>query len=492
MATERAPVFREGLAYDDVLLVPQHSKVLPHQADLKTKFTRNIDINMPLASAAMDTVTEANTAIAMAQAGGIGIIHKNLSIQAQAKEVYKVKKSESVMVSDPITVTPEQTLEDVYKVIDEVGFSGFPVVDKNGKLTGIITSRDMRFEKDLSLKVADLMTKDVVTADESLDIQAAKKLLQKNRIEKLPVVSGEKGLVGMYTVKDIVKAKQHPDASKDSQGRLVVGAAIGAGGDFLERAKALVEAGCDVLIIDTAHGHSQGVIDAVRAVKKEMSAHKFDLIAGNVATAKATRDLIEAGVDAVKVGIGPGSICTTRIVAGIGVPQFTAVFDCATEAKKHGVPIIADGGIKFSGDIVKALAAGASSIMIGSLFAGTDEAPGELIIYQGKTYKQYRGMGSLGAMKQGSKDRYFQSEIEEANKFVPEGIEGRIPYRGPLNNSLYQLLGGIKSAMGYLGAPTLQDLNKNAEFVRISSAALRESHVHDVYITREAPNYKRD
>ena len=490
MVNETIPVLREGLAYDDVLLVPQHSTVLPHQASLKTKFTRNIDINMPLASAAMDTVTEANTAIAMAQAGGIGIIHKNLSIEAQAREVFKVKKSESVMVTDPVTVSPDQTLEDVYKVIDEVGFSGFPVVDSKGSLVGIITSRDMRFEKDLKLKVSDLMTKDVIIADESQNIQDAKKLLQKHRIEKLPVVSS-KGLIGMYTVKDIVKAKQHPEASKDSQGRLVVGAAIGAGGDFLDRAKALIEAGCDVLIVDTAHGHSQGVIDAVKMVKKELSNYKFDLIAGNVATAKATKDLIDAGVDAVKVGIGPGSICTTRIVAGIGVPQFTAVFDCAAEAKKHGVPIIADGGIKFSGDIVKALAAGASSIMLGSLFAGTDEAPGELIIYQGKSYKQYRGMGSLGAMKQGSKDRYFQSEIEEANKFVPEGIEGRI-LLGPLNNTLYQLLGGVKSAMGYLGAATLVDLNTNAEFVRISSAALRESHVHDVYITREAPNYKRD
>ena len=347
MANEKVPVFREGLAYDDVLLVPQHSQVLPHQASLKTKFTRNININMPLASAAMDTVTEANTAIAMAQAGGIGIVHKNLSIEGQAKEVYKVKKSESVMVTDPVTVGPEQNLEEVYKIIDEVGFSGFPVVDEKGSLVGIITSRDMRFEKNMSLKVKDLMTKDVVTADESQNIQEAKKLLQKNRIEKLPVISASKGLIGMYTVKDIVKAKQHPEASKDSQGRLVVGAAIGAGGDFLDRAKALIEVGCDVLIIDTAHGHSQGVLDAVKLVRKELSDYNFDLVAGNVATAKATRDLIEAGADAVKVGIGPGSICTTRIVAGIGVPQFTAVFDCANEAKKHGVPIIADGGIKY-------------------------------------------------------------------------------------------------------------------------------------------------
>ncbi len=479
-----------GLTYDDVLLLPQQSSVLPHQANLESQLTRNLRLKTPIISAAMDTVTEADTAIVMAQSGGIGIIHKNQSIEEQAHDVKRVKKSESGMVTDPVTVSPSDTLSKVMQIMDEVNFSGFPVVD-NGRLVGIITGRDLRFERDLTKKVDEVMTEAVITADEKTTPDQAVEILHKHRIEKLPVMGGDGALLGMYTVKDIRKAKQFPMASKDKAGRLLVGAAIGAGGDFLERAAALVHAGADVLVIDTAHGHSQGVIDAVKQVRAKVSGN-FDLIAGNVATPAGTLALIEAGIDAVKVGIGPGSICTTRIVAGIGVPQFTAVSSCAAAAKEHGIPVIADGGIKFSGDIVKALAAGAGTVMVGSLFAGTAEAPGELIIYQGKSYKQYRGMGSLGAMKKGSKDRYFQGDVEDTGKLVPEGIEGRIPYRGSLGDTMYQLVGGIRAAMGYIGAQTIEKLCKNAEFIQISSAGLRESHVHDVYITREAPNYKLD
>ncbi|NRA64975.1 MAG: IMP dehydrogenase [Pseudobacteriovorax sp.] len=479
-----------GLTYDDVLLTPKHSNVLPQDTDLTSPLTKNIRLKTPLLSAAMDTVTEAATAIVMAQAGGIGIVHKNQSIEAQAADVKRVKKSESGIVTDPVTVKPNDTLSQVIRIMEEVNFSGFPVVE-NERLVGIITGRDMRFEKDLSLKVRDAMTKDVITASAQTNADEAVKILHQHRIEKLPVVDSDQRLLGMYTVKDIRKAKKFPNASKDAAGRLLVGATIGAGGDFLERAKALTEAGADVIVVDTAHGHSQGVLDAVRQVRDRVPG-TFDLIAGNVATAEGTLALIEAGADAVKVGIGPGSICTTRIVAGIGVPQFTAVQNCARAAAEHGIPIIADGGIKFSGDIVKALAAGAGAVMIGSLFAGTDETPGELIIYQGKSYKQYRGMGSLGAMKHGSKDRYFQADVEDSGKLVPEGIEGRIPYRGPLASAVYQLVGGIKSAMGYTGAANMSALKENAEFVRISPAGLKESHVHDVYITREAPNYKLD
>ena len=480
----------QGLAYDDVLLIPQHSQVLPHDAKLETRLTKNLHLKMPLLSAAMDTVTEADTAITMAQSGGIGIVHKNQTIEDQTYDVNKVKKSESGMVTDPVTVTPTDTLSKVVHIMNEVNFSGFPVVD-NGRLVGIITGRDIRFERDHSRLVQDVMTKEVITAEKGTTPDQAVEIIHKHRIEKLPVMDNEGHLVGLYTVKDILKSKKFPNASKDSAGRLLVGAAIGAGGDYVERAQALVSAGVDVLIIDTAHGHSQGVIDAVKTVRSQVNG-TFDLIAGNVATGKATEALIDAGVDAVKVGIGPGSICTTRIVAGIGVPQFTAVSNCAKAAMAHDIPVIADGGIKFSGDIVKALAAGAGTVMIGSLFAGTDEAPGELIIYQGKSYKQYRGMGSLGAMKKGSKDRYFQGDVDDAGKLVPEGIEGRIPYRGPLSNTIYQLVGGIRSAMGYIGAPTISALRENAEFIQISSAGLKESHVHDVYITREAPNYKLD
>lgn len=484
--------FPLGLAYDDVLLVPQHSSVLPHETDLKTKLTRNIELKIPLVSAAMDTVTEDEAAIAMAQAGGIGIIHKNQSIEQQALQVRKVKKSESGMVIDPVTVSPEDTLEQVRSIMSEVQFSGFPVVD-SGQLVGIVTGRDIRFEKDLSRKVKDVMTKQVITVPNGTSPEEAVALIHKHRIEKLPVLGQDgKTLVGLFTVKDILKAKKYPNASKDKHGRLLVGAAVGASGDYLERTTALVQAGVDVIIVDTAHGHSQGVIDAVKKLKETLNSYECDLIAGNIATAEATNDLIDAGVDAVKVGIGPGSICTTRVVAGIGVPQFTAVMACAEAGRRRGVPIIADGGIKFSGDIVKALAIGAQTVMVGSLFAGTDEAPGDLIIYQGKSFKQYRGMGSLGAMRKGSKDRYFQGGIDDVQKLVPEGIEGRISYRGPLGNTIYQLVGGLKSGMGYVGASTIEQLRERANFVRISSAGLKESHVHDVYITREAPNYKLD
>jgi IMP dehydrogenase len=440
----------------------------------------------------MDTVTEAKTAITMAQAGGIGIIHKNLTIDQQAQEVKSVKKSEAGMVTDPVTVHPDDKLRDVLMMIDRVGYSGFPVVENN-KLTGILTSRDIRFEKNYDKPVREIMTYKLVTAPLGTTPEQAVEILHKHRIERLPVVDKDGvTLVGMFTGKDIAKSKQHPHASKDSAGRLLAGAAIGAGGDYVERARALCAAGVDVLVIDTAHGHSQGVLNAVRTIKQSLGQFSFDLVAGNVATAAATKALIEAGVDAVKVGIGPGSICTTRIIAGIGVPQFTAVWNCARAGAEVGVPIIADGGIKFSGDIVKALAAGASTVMVGSLFAGTEEAPGEIIIYQGKSYKQYRGMGSIGAMQKGSKDRYFQGDIEDKGKFVPEGIEGRIAYRGPLSNTIYQMVGGIRSAMGYIGAATIPDLVEKAQFIEISAAGLRESHVHDVYITHEAPNYKLD
>ncbi len=484
--------FRDGLAYDDILLVPKHSQVLPHETDLSTPLTRKISLKTPLVSSAMDTVTESATAIAMAQAGGIGVIHKNLSIEDQAREVRKVKKSESGMVTDPIWVKSSDTVGDVIAIMQKYRFSGFPVVDA-GKLVGIVTGRDIRFEKQIDRPVRDVMTSDLVTAPLGTSPGEAVDIMHKHRIEKLPVLAKDgQTLAGMFTIKDILKSQEHPNASKDSAGRLLVAAAIGAGGDFMDRATALCAAGVDVLVIDTAHGHSQGVLDAVKNVKQKFGSTGVQLIAGNVATGAATLALIECGADAVKVGIGPGSICTTRIVAGIGVPQFSAVLDCARSAKAKGIPIIADGGIKYSGDVVKALAAGASSVMIGSLFAGTDEAPGELIIYQGKTYKSYRGMGSLGAMSQGSKDRYFQGNISDQGKFVPEGIEGRVAYKGPLSQQIYQLVGGIRSAMGYTGSPTIPDLQTNADFVKISNAALRESHVHDVYITREAPNYKTD
>ncbi len=479
----------EGLSYDDVLLVPQASSVLPSQADITGKLSRNISLKKPLISAAMDTVTEAKMAIAMAQLGGIGILHKNLSIEEHAKQVMKVKKSESGMITDPLTVKPSDSVSDVIGLMESHRISGLPVVD-GSKLVGIITGRDIRFEKNHQQLVKDVMTSQVVTAKQGTQLEEAIHILHQHRIEKLPVINDAKQLVGMFTVKDIEKTRRFPDASKDAGGSLLVGAAIGAHGDYLERAAAVIEAGVDCLIIDTAHGHSDGVINAVKQIKKDFQNHDFDLIAGNVASPAAVKALAEANVDGIKVGIGPGSICTTRIVTGVGVPQFSAVLRCAKAAKEFDIPIIADGGIKFSGDISKALAAGANSVMLGSVLAGTDEAPGELTIYQGKSYKAYRGMGSLGAMKAGSKDRYFQGDVKENQKLVPEGIEGRTAYKGALESTIFQLVGGVRSTMGYLGAKNLAELNKRAEFVKITGAGLRESHVHDVYITHESPNYK--
>ena len=437
----------------------------------------------------MDTVTETKTAIAMAQAGGIGIIHKNMSIERQAMQVSQVKRSESGMVINPICASPTETVAGIVRIMNEKNISGVPIVDGE-ELVGIVTGRDIYFEEHDHRPVSQIMTKDVITAAKGATFEEAVAILHKHRIEKLPVVDGRK-IVGMFTIRDIENARKHPDASKDSSGSLLVGAAVGAAGDYIERAYALLQAGVDVLVVDTAHGHSEGVLQAVRDIKKQFRSHEFDMIAGNVATEEAAHDLVAAGADAIKVGIGPGSICTTRIVAGVGVPQFTAVADCA-RAVSGKVPVIADGGIKFSGDIIKALAIGASSVMVGSLFAGTEESPGELVIYQGKSYKSYRGMGSIGAMGSGSKDRYFQSHEDEQDKFVPEGIEGRVAYKGPLASTLYQLVGGIRSGMGYVGASSIPHLQERAKFVRISPAGLKESHVHDVYITREAPNYKLD
>lgn len=482
--------YRLGLTYDDVLIMPGHSNILPHQSKLNSRFSRRILLKSPLVSAAMDTVTESGTAITMAQLGGIGVLHKNMSIKQQASQVRAVKKSESGMVTDPITVGPNDSVAQVIELMNRHNISGLPVLEK-GVLVGIVTGRDIRFEKELNRSVSEIMTKKLITTKEGTSGQKAVEILHRHRIEKLPVLNDLGILVGMFTIKDIEKAKSFPLASKDSHGRLQVAAAIGAGGDYKDRAAALLEEGVDALVIDTAHGHSQGVLNAVKEIRNTFINKEFDLVAGNVATKEATKALIDAGVDAVKVGIGPGSICTTRIVAGIGVPQFTAVKDCAQVGNDLGVPIIADGGVKFSGDIVKALAAGASSVMIGSLFAGTDEAPGELIIYQGKSFKSYRGMGSLGAMSEGSKDRYFQGGIEN-RKLVPEGIEGRVAYKGPLAETMNQLVGGVKAAMGYIGSDCIESLRQDAKFIRISPAGLRESHAHDVYITREAPNYKMD
>jgi len=482
-----------GLTFDDVLIVPSHSEVLPHHTSLETQLTRHIAIKTPLISAAMDTVTESATAIAMAQLGGIGVIHKNLSQEAQAREVERVKKSETGMISNPFTVSPNDTIGDVIRITKELNISGLPVLDA-GHLCGIITGRDIRFEKDMARKVQDVMTKNVITTTIGTSYEEAVSILHRHRIEKLPVLDKDsKKLVGMFTIKDIEKARRHPEASKDSRGRLLVAAAIGAGGDYLERAERLLDASVDILVLDTAHGHSQGVLNACKTINSTFKGkYNFDLIGGNVATAAGAEALIDHGVDGVKVGIGPGSICTTRIVAGVGVPQLTAVLEASRAARKRGIPVIADGGIKFSGDVVKALAAGASAVMIGSLFAGTDEAPGDLIIYQGKTYKTYRGMGSLGAMALGSKDRYFQADVEDKRKFVPEGIEGKVAYKGSIADTVYQLIGGVKSGMGYAGAINIDDLRLKAQFIRITPAGLRESHAHDVIITREAPNYKLD
>lgn len=478
---------RECLTFDDVLLVPAYSEILPRDVDTRTRLSRRIELNIPLLSAAMDSVTESRTAITMARHGGIGILHKNLSPEDQAREVVKVKRAESGMVVSPITVRPSQLLREALATMREHDVSGLPVVEGD-KPVGILTARDIRFERNLDQPVSALMTRELVTVPPGVSVDRAKELLHMHRIEKLVVVDDQGRLEGLITIKDILQADRNPLAVKDERGRLRCGAAIGPGPDRDERAAALVAAGVDVLVVDTAHGHSKGVLDAVRAVKK---AHpQVDVIAGNVATAEATQALIDAGVDAVKVGIGPGSICTTRVVAGIGVPQITAVSDCVAVGERHDVPIIADGGVKYSGDVSKAIAAGASTIMIGSLFAGTDEAPGDLVLYQGRSYKVYRGMGSLGAMRQGSKDRYGQGGTAD-EKLVPEGIEGRVPYRGSLAAIVHQLVGGLRAGMGYTGSATIRDLRKNARFVRITSQGLRESHVHDVIITEEAPNYRQ-
>ena len=478
---------RDALTFDDVLLEPGASEVLPADASTKTRLTRSIDLNIPLISAAMDTVTEARLAIAMAQAGGMGIVHRNLEPAEQAEQVKIVKKFESGMVIDPITINPEQTIGEILDLKERRKISGFPVVEAGAnKLVGILTNRDMRFAEKHE-KVADLMTRELVTIREGAGEDEAKRLLHKHRIERLIVVDSSGRISGLITVKDFEKAQAFPNRAKDEQGRLRVGAASTIGDAGYERSIALIEAGVDVLVIDTAHGHSKGVLDAVYRIKR--ASNQTQVIAGNIATADGAKALIDAGADAVKVGIGPGSICTTRIVAGVGVPQLTAVMDAANAARKANVPVIADGGIKFSGDLAKALAGGAEAAMIGSLLAGSEEAPGEVILYQGRSYKSYRGMGSLGAMARGSADRYFQKEVTDQMKLVPEGIEGRVPFKGPVANIVHQLVGGLRAAMGYVGARNLEELRTKARFVKISSAGLRESHVHDVSITREAPNY---
>ncbi|OGP57571.1 MAG: IMP dehydrogenase [Deltaproteobacteria bacterium RBG_13_49_15] len=480
----------EALSFDDVLLIPGYSDVLPKETNVNTRLTRNITLNIPIVSAAMDTVTESQSAISMAREGGIGFIHRNMSIKAQVTEVDKVKKSESGMIIDPITINPDQPVHEVLKLMEQYHISGLPVI-KDEKLVGIVTNRDLRFENSLNKKVSEVMTKEnLVTVPEGITLEDSKKRLHERRIEKLLVVDSKGRLKGMITIKDIEKIKKYPNACKDGRGRLRVGAAIGVGPDMERRAEALLNAGADVILIDTSHGHSKNVIDAITALKSTFSA--IELIAGNVATAKGAEDLIEAGVDGVKVGIGPGSICTTRIVAGAGVPQITAIMNCRFASGKSGIPLIADGGIKFSGDITKAIGAGAHSVMIGALFAGTEESPGELIIFQGRSYKVYRGMGSQEAMKKGSMDRYYQGDDEDEDKLVPEGIVGRVPYRGSLASNIFQLVGGLKAGMGYLGCRNLEELREKARFQRISVAGLKESHVHDVIITKEAPNYRLD
>ncbi|TMA75088.1 MAG: IMP dehydrogenase [Deltaproteobacteria bacterium] len=475
-----------ALTFDDVLLLPAESDILPRQVDVSAQLTRNVRLRIPLVSSAMDTVTEARTAIAMAQEGGLGFIHKNLTIQQQALEVTKVKKYESGMVVDPVTIEPDAPVHKAVALMRQHEISGIPVT-KNGRLVGILTNRDLRFEKNLDQKVEAMMTRELVTCREGITQDEAKELLHRNRIEKLLVVDDKYQLRGLITIKDIEKTRAHPNAAKDEKGSLLVGAAVGVGPDRDERVHALLQAGADIIAVDTAHGHSRAVLDAVRDLKRNFKG--IEIVAGNVATGDAASALCEAGADAVKVGIGPGSICTTRVVAGVGVPQITAIDSCVRAASRHGVPCISDGGIKYSGDIVKALAAGAHTVMIGSLFAGTEEAPGEVILFQGRSYKSYRGMGSMGAMKKGSRDRYFQDETEDM-KLVPEGIEGRVPYKGPLAMNVFQLVGGLRSGMGYTGCHSIEELRTKAKFVRITAAGLRESHVHDVQVTQEAPNYR--
>ena len=482
-------IIAEAITFDDVLLVPQKSSVLPRDVSLKTKLTKNITLNIPFISSAMDTVTESRLAIALAREGGMGILHKNMTIEEQAEEVDKVKRYEHGMITNPITLNSDSYIKDANNIMRKYKISGLPVVSNDGTLIGIITNRDLKYRKDENARVYDVMTKEnLITASVGITIDEAKQILLANRIEKLPIVDSEYKLKGLITIKDIDKTEQYPNACKDSTGRLRVGASVGVSADVLERVKALVDAGVDLINIDSAHGHSQGIIDTVKKIKANFN---IDVMAGNIVTPEAAKDLIEAGADAVKVGVGPGSICTTRVVAGVGVPQISAVNDVYTLASKHGVSVIADGGIKYSGDVVKAIAAGADVVMIGGLFAGTTEAPGEEVLYEGRKFKVYVGMGSLAAMDRGSKDRYFQDVEADVKKLVPEGIEGRVPYKGNLSDVVYQLIGGLRAGMGYCGTATIEALKKDAKFVKITAAGLRESHPHDVQISKEAPNYQK-
>lgn len=480
----------EAFSFDDVLVLPNYSDILPRDVNVSTKLTKNLMLNIPIVSAAMDTVTEARASISMAREGGIGFIHRNMSVKSQALEVDKVKKSESGMIIDPVTIHPDQLVQEVLKLMEEYRISGVPVTEGD-QLVGIVTNRDLRFETDLEKKVSEVMTKEnLITVFEGITLEDSKRLLHKHRIEKLLVVDKKGRLAGLITIKDIEKIKKYPNSCKDKMGRLRVGAAVGVGPDMEERTEALLNAGADVILIDTSHGHSKNVIDAVKIIKGNFK--DVELIAGNIGTAKGAGDLINAGVDGVKIGIGPGSICTTRIIAGVGVPQITAIMNCRAISSKTGVPLIADGGIKFSGDITKALGAGAHVVMVGGLLAGTEESPGELVIYQGRSYKVYRGMGSIEAMQKGSKDRYYHDDDADGDKLVPEGIVGRVPYRGSLSGNIFQLIGGLKAGMGYVGCRTLNELREKARFIKISAAGMRESHVHDVIITKEAPNYRLD
>src|ERR1017187_1154652 len=489
MINDPEKYFGEGLTYDDVLLIPSYSEVLPRDVDVSTMLTKKIKLNVPIVSAAMDTVTNSTLAIAMAQEGGIGILHKNISIQGQADEVLRVKRSESGMITDPVTLHQDALLKEAFDLMRDNKIGGIPIVDNNHILVGILTNRDMRFEKDLNRPVAEVMTKDnLITTTGVKNLTQAEEILQKFKIEKLPVIDKKRKLIGLITYKDIIKFRSHPNSCKDEYGRLRVGAAVGVTSDVLIRVKALVDAGVDVITIDTAHGHTKGVIDCLKKVKKAFP--KLEIIAGNIATGEAAIALVKAGADAVKVGIGPGSICTTRIIAGVGVPQLTAVYESAKAIKGTGVPVIADGGIRFTGDIAKALAAGAHCIMAGSLFAGVEDSPGETIIYEGRKFKSYRGMGSIEAMEQGSRDRYFQDMEDDIKKFVPEGIVGRVPFKGSLSEVMYQLIGGLRAGMGYCGTPTIKKLQE-AKFIRVTAAGIKESHPHDVFITKEAPNYSR-
>ncbi|SHE52255.1 inosine-5'-monophosphate dehydrogenase [Marinitoga hydrogenitolerans DSM 16785] len=481
-------MFRETLTFDDVLLLPKYSEVTPSLIKTNSLLVKNIYLNTPFLSAAMDTVTESSMAKAMAHLGGIGIIHKNLSIEEQAHEIEKVKKSENGIIYDPVTISPDTTIFKAEAIMHDYKIGGLPVVNEDNKLLGILTNRDMRFEKDSNKKAKDLMTpfKKLIVASPHITIKEAKEILHENKIEKLPIINEKQELIGLITIKDIVSVMEHPNASRDNKGRLLVGAAIGIS-DALERATALINANVDIIVLDSAHGHSKNIIETIKLLKSKFP--ETPIIAGNIATEEASKDLIKAGADALKVGIGPGSICTTRVVAGIGVPQLTAIMDVVKIAKKYNIPVIADGGIRYSGDIVKALAAGANTVMLGSLFAGTEEAPGETILYQGRKYKTYRGMGSISAMKKGSKDRYFQENITNTDKLVPEGVEGMVPYKGKVKEIVYQLLGGLKSGMGYIGAKDIDDLHEKAEFIKITSSSIKESHPHDISITKKAPNY---